>query len=288
MAPDLREAWADLLRRRPAFASTLAPYDELVRVWAEAPVEVARLDWDAERCRGQWRRGRPLLGELQAPLDREPLEAVLGPVLDLVVAVRSDLAPAVQRFADAWDAGRLEPAALLPGAGRLARFGPDLGLPDEVSGFIAVATLRPFLEGWFQGARAHPSDGVWTLGVCPCCGAPPGFGDVLEDGRRRLACHVCGSGWIASRTVCALCGGDRSADLIRLEAEAADEGYFLSACRRCGGYLKELDRRVRWNAGPALVEDWGSPHLDLVARRAGYRRAVPTLLEVATPARAES
>ena len=47
--------------------------------------------------------------------------------------------------------------------------------------------------------------------------------------------------------------------------------------------MKEIDRRQRWNARSPLVEDWGSPHLDLVARRAGYRRAVPTLLEIATP-----
>lgn len=288
MAPDLREAWADLLSRRPAFASTLAPYDELVRLWAEAPADLAPLDWNAERCRERWRRGRPLLAEAAPPLDRETLESVLGPVLDLVVAVRGDLTSAVQRFADAWDARRIEPAALLPGPASLARFDPGLGLPSEVAGFVAAVTLRPFLEAWFERARDHPSDGVWMLGTCPCCGAPPGFGDVLEDGRRRLACHVCGTGWIASRTICAFCGTDRSADLVRLEAEAADEGYFISACRRCGGYLKELDRRVRWNAGPPLVEDWGSPHLDLVARRAGYRRAVPTLLEVATPPRAKS
>src|SRR3989442_15075750 len=38
--------------------------------------------------------------------------------------------------------------------------------------------------------RDHLADGVWQLGVCPFCGAPPGFSDVVEDGRRRLACHV--------------------------------------------------------------------------------------------------
>jgi len=47
--------------------------------------------------------------------------------------------------------------------------------------------------------------------------------------------------------------------------------------------VKEVDRRQRWNARTSIVEDWGSPHLDLVARRAGYWRAVPTLLEVSMP-----
>lgn len=50
------------------------------------------------------------------------------------------------------------------------------------------------------------------------------------------------------------------------------------------GYLKELDRRVRWNAGSALIEDWSSPHLDLTAHRTGYWRPIPTLVEVTAPA----
>jgi hypothetical protein len=45
--------------------------------------------------------------------------------------------------------------------------------------------------------------------------------------------------------------------------------------------MKELDRRVRWNGGPALVEDWGSPHFDLVAHREGYWRPLTPPLELA-------
>jgi FdhE protein len=128
--------------------------------------------------------------------------------------------------------------------------------------------------------REHLPDGVWPLGVCPFCGAPPGFGDVVEDGRRRLACHVCGGSWTASRTWCPFCGNAESQDLRRLEPESGDEGYFISACTKCRAYLKELDRRVRWNGGPALVEDWGSPHLDLIAQRSGYWRPLPTIVDL--------
>jgi len=44
------------------------------------------------------------------------------------------------------------------------------------------------------------------------------------------------------------------------------------------------ERRVRWNAGSALIEDWGSPHFDLTAHRTGYWRPIPTLVEVTAPA----
>jgi hypothetical protein len=55
-------------------------------------------------------------------------------------------------------------------------------------------------------------------------------------------------------------------------ADASEEGYAIAACRQCQAYVKDIDRRVRWNGGPPLVEDWGSPHLDLIARRHGYWR----------------
>jgi formate dehydrogenase maturation protein FdhE len=75
---------------------------------------------------------------------------------------------------------------------------------------------------------------------------------------------------------------------VRFQGEDREEGYLISACRACHVYLKELDRRVRWNAGSALVEDWGSPHLDVFAHRSGYRREVPTLIELEQVARAGS
>jgi len=66
----------------------------------------------------------------------------------------------------------------------------------------------------------------------------------------------------------------------RVSSKDQEEGYSIAACRRCRGYVKELDRRVRWNGRSALVEDWGSPHFDLVARRAGYWRGIPSLIDV--------
>jgi hypothetical protein len=46
--------------------------------------------------------------------------------------------------------------------------------------------------------------------------------------------------------------------------------------------LKGVDRRQRWNAGPPLVEDWGSPHLDVYAAREGYWRSTPSLAHLVT------
>jgi FdhE protein len=141
------------------------------------------------------------------------------------------------------------------------------------------------LDAYFAHCREYANDAPWELGVCPFCGGPPSFSDVLEDGRRRLVCHLCGGAWIFARLRCGFCGADDSKELRRLQPEGHDEGYAVSACLKCGGYVKELDRRVRWNGRSALVEDWGSPHLDLVAQRAGYWRPLPSLVDLTARAR---
>jgi formate dehydrogenase maturation protein FdhE len=130
--------------------------------------------------------------------------------------------------------------------------------------------------------RALP-DGVWTRGSCPWCGGAAGYGDLLEDGRRRLSCHLCGGAWIAARLRCPFCESWNSRDLARLVAEDLEAAYFIEGCRACRGYVKGVDRRQRWNAGPPLVEDWGSPHLDLHASREGYWRATPSLAHLLPP-----
>ena len=191
----------------------------------------------------------------------------------------------VQPFVDAWNGGIVEPQDLLPDRGR---FGSDAlvrtcRLTHEAAAFLSIAALRPPVAAWFAASSALVASASWDRGACPCCGAPPGFADLLEDGRRQLACHLCDTRWIVPRLACPFCNSRSSRDIVRLMAEGQDEGYAIAACRACRGYLKEVDRRARWNAGPAIVEDWGSPHLDEVARRQQYWRPVPTLVQLASP-----
>jgi FdhE protein len=276
----LRSEWADLLVRRPDFREPLGPYGSILESWAAWPgAPVPPLGWDADACRERWRRGVPLLADAPPALTREALEDLVAPVLESLAAVGEE-PEALQRFAEAWDRGGVTPSALFPGPGRLASVALQTatGLSQEGLGFLAYASLRPIFEAYFAGCRPHVGGGTWELGVCPLCGAPPGFADIGEGGQRLLACHACGTRWPFSRLTCPYCGSRRPEEVMRLQAEDKDEGYVIAACTGCRGYLKELDRRLRFNAGSALVEDWGSPHLDLVAQRKEYWRAVPTLV----------
>ena len=281
MSVDLRPAWADVLARRRDLAPTLLPYADVLERWATTTGVRARA-WSATECHERWERGLPLAASMPPPLDVADVEEVLGAIMEQLAALDPARAPALQRLAGAWDAGAVTPVSLLP-----TRNGIGNGAAEAASGLdapavatLACAALRPALEEWLAGARPHLEGAEWGRGVCPFCGAPPGFIDVVEGGHRRLACHFCGGTWGFAKLRCPLCGVEGTEALYRLRAEGADEGYVISGCRRCRGYLKELDRRERWNGGPPLLEDWSTPHLDLIARREGYQKAIPTLLDL--------
>jgi Protein involved in formate dehydrogenase formation len=276
--------WRALLERRASLREALAPCEPVLEAWAGwSDQSPPPLPWTTEECHLPWGKGEPLLTRAQPELANADLEKVLGPALDALAAAGVE-GEALQSFAVLWDSGAITLRDLLPAPGRLgAGWLPErTHLSLESVGFLAVAALRPVLTRFFAGCRPHLEPGLWGRGACPFCGAPPAFAEIPEDGQRRLACHACGAAWIFSRTRCPLCGTLDISQLIRLVPEGLqEEGYAITACKGCGGYLKELDRRVRWNAGSALVEDWGSPHLDLVARRAGYWRPIPVLVTIA-------
>ncbi len=278
--------WQDLLTRRTAIAEPLRFWTAILEGWAawKPPATLVTLAWSAEECRDRWQAGRALLADAAPEIPAASLEDLLGPVMERLAGDGPEAAAALGRFAQAWDDGQVGPGSLLPALDRdpAARLQERFGLGSYLGAFLPVAALRPALETYFEGVRALP-DGVWTRGGCPWCGGAPSYGDLIEDGCRRLSCHVCGGAWIAARLRCPFCESWNSRDLTRLVGEDLDEGYFIEACRACRGYLKGVDRRQRWNAGPPLVEDWGSPHHDIHAAREGFWRSTPSLAHLLPP-----
>jgi hypothetical protein len=285
---DLREEWADLLDRRPAFRETLGLYTDLIEFWARwSPSTPTPAPVPASGCRRCWERGEPLLVAYPPSIMAADLEDMLDLLMERLGEIAPDTVPALHRFAEAWDRGVLGPSALFPAPGRIGAGAIEdaSGLRPDVVAFLAGGSLRPAFEACFAPSREHLRDADWRRGVCPFCGAPPGFADVLEDGQRKLACHLCGGGWSFARARCPFCGTEHSPDLARLELGDGEQGYLVWGCKSCRGYIKELDRRVRWNGRSGLIEDWGSPHFDLVAMRSGYQRPIPSLIQLARGAR---
>lgn len=282
--------WQEMLSRRRAMGDALSLWTAVLEGWRDWNDRgLTPLTWTSEECRQGWERGVPLLADAAPPVSPESLEDLLGPLMERLAVGSRASAAALGRFAAAWDEGAVGPTALFPthGKGGAAALQEELTMPGHLVGFLALAGLRPALEIWFSGVRALPPSG-WERGFCPWCGGMPSYGDLMEDGRRRLSCHLCGGAWPAARLRCPFCRGGRSSDMVRLVAEGAEEGYFIEACLACRGYLKGLDRRERWNGASPLVEDWASPHLDYYAAREGYRRVTPSLAHLLPAADGES
>lgn len=284
--PKLLAEWEEALARRGALREPLGFWTAILEGWAgwKPPALLQPLRWSVEECRARWERGVPLGAEAEPSIAPDAVEELLGPVMERLAADGPEAAGAFQRFAEAWDHREIGPGVLLPRPDRdpAVFLQERFKLATHLGAFLGPAALRPALETYFEGTRTLP-EGAWSRGVCPWCGGAPGYGDLIEDGRRRLSCHLCGGAWIAPRLKCPFCDTWDAKDLVRLVAEGIEEGYFVEACRVCRGYLKGVDRRQRWNAGSPLVEDWSSPHLDLYATREGYWRATPTLVHLLPP-----
>lgn len=274
--------WQEMLSRRRAMGDALSFWTPVLEGWRDWDDRgLAPLGWTGEECRQRWARGVPLLADAAPAVSPEWLEDLIGPLMERLAVGSPAAAEALARFAAAWDEGTVGPTALFPtrGAGGAAAVEDEPRLPGHLVSFLAHAGLRPALEVWFSRVRTLPASG-WEGGFCPWCGGMPSYGDLMEDGRRRLSCHLCGGAWSAPRLRCPFCRAGLSSDMVRLVAEGAEEGYFIEACLVCRGYLKGLDRRERWNGASPLVEDWASPHLDFYAARDGYRRATPSLAQL--------
>lgn len=283
----LSAEWEDLLARRPTFHDSLRLFGAVLDAWGRwAPSSQPVLHLTREECRERWEGGVALIVDRPPDFDRESLEPLLSPILEELAAIGEEEAEAVGRFAQAWDEGRLSPLALLPGIQKeQGRSHNDaLGISADLLTFVTYLGLRPPLEAYFSDVKAAFSPDVWDGGSCPFCAAPPSFGDIGEDGKRWLCCALCGGRWTIGRLRCPFCDNRDAKALTRLAAEGQEEGYLIEACDVCRGYLKGVDRRVRWNAASPLIEDWGTPHLDLIARDKGYWRATPSLVQLAPPA----
>jgi FdhE protein len=282
----VRASWEDLLTRRPQYRDSLRLYDVVIETWSRwTPPERPVLDWRPEQCRERWARGVSLVAEAPPAFDPVPLEPLMGPVLDELSLAGAEEAAALDRFARAWDDGRLTPVDLLAGvprrSGQLRQ--TPAGIPPDLLSLVTYLGLRPAMEAYVAPARPAFGADLWDGGACPFCAASPSFADMADDGKRWLYCALCGGRWTIGRLRCPFCDNRDAKTLTRLAAEGEEEGYLIEACELCRGYLKGVDRRLRWNVGSSLVEDWGTPHLDLIARRKGYWRATPSLIQLAPP-----
>src|SRR5712691_7490699 len=163
---DLQDAWADLLRRRPAFRDSLTIYGEILDAWARwSPPRPLALSPDAAGWRAAWERGTPLVEHAAATLRPADVEELVGGAMEILARAEPTLGAGLQRLAEAWDRGAVGPVAFLPARGRIGSGAVEQasGLAGDVVAFLAGASLRPALQAVFAPAREELDEGSWSL-----------------------------------------------------------------------------------------------------------------------------
>src|SRR5260370_32166769 len=151
--------WQEMLARRRAMGESLSLWTSVLDGWRDwKDGGVAPLTWSAEECLERWERGAALLGEAAPTIAPESLEDLLGPLMERLAAAGPEDAESLQRFAAAWDDGRIGAASLFPPSGKegAAALYNEVGMAAHIAGFLAHAGLRPPLQTFFSRLRVVP------------------------------------------------------------------------------------------------------------------------------------
>lgn len=207
---------------------------------------------------------------------------VARPLFDSVVKVCGTYSSTADDFDRLSAAVDREPA-LLESLVRGAAFGPDeellaatakrIEVPSPTLLFVGRIVAAPMV---IYAVREVDSGGA-SGGTCPKCGSPPAMATLRpSDGARVLHCSLCGNTWSAGGSACPFCGNEDPESLSRAATEE-HAARWIEGCRRCGQYLRSVDRR-RLPEGEEVfpvVEEVAGLGLDLLAEQLGYRRKPP-------------
>lgn len=227
----------------------------------------------AERISG----GFPLVAPEMMQVNEEKAASFLAAVIDALLPVVKESVEDLNLLKDFATSGVLKLHPLL-----VACLSRDRKVLDEAATPLGVATpllefaLEPLLktgmEAFAETVAPEMVEG-WQEGYCPICGSRAGMSELTgEEGKRQLCCSTCFYKWPYQRMKCPYCNNEDTASL----------SYFLvgegptrvDLCRKCSRYVKTRDTR-RGNAGiPLDAQDLATIHLDLLASKEGFVRAI--------------
>ena len=137
--------------------------------------------------------------------------------------------------------------------------------------FLAWSALSGALKPLKQQVAELLNDHQWRKGYCPVCGQLPAMGHLVrtEKGRERdLVCGCCQMKWRYRRIGCPYCDNSKQEQLkiIGLDDEP---DLRIDTCEKCKCYLKTYTGEGKEQVALA---DWSTLHLDLIAKKHGFKR----------------
>jgi formate dehydrogenase accessory protein FdhE len=136
---------------------------------------------------------------------------------------------------------------------------------------VAWLFLQPAAE-YLSTRKSGPTSGGSST-TCPRCGSKPIVGVLRPEGdgaKKSLVCMLCAYEWPFRRIYCPSCGEERDAHMAFYSAPTIPH-VRVDVCDTCHTYLKTVDLTKTGLAVP-VVDELGTPPLDLWAREQGYRK----------------
>ena len=155
----------------------------------------------------------------------------------------------------------------------LYRFTDKAGISRDLLCFLIWLSMTPSLRklSSMVEEKIHPA--WWDRPSCPLCGQLPNMVEVEGEGRR-LSCSFCFMEWGYTGPECPFCCNKETKMFGTLRIKGED-GYHLSICGNCNGYIKVIDRKhISGELGNQIIDLISLP-LDVIARQKGHKR--PTL-----------
>jgi FdhE protein len=268
-----RDLW---LTRHPYLERVARLHAQVTAAAEVSEVRQSVLEWDTYL--NDFHAGVPLLMSSSVALDLEPVESIVGALVERLAA-----SALPDRLAQEMGALHME----LHSDSKASRRAVAWLLYDETFATSCPGLLRYL--GWTALARYlcpivnafgnWREEERWLRNYCPTCGTPPSMAQLVgtEPGRQRvLVCGCCGTRWGYRRSGCPFCENtdDRRLGVLAIEG---DGDLRIDHCGSCGGYLKTY---VGNGSEDVFLADWTSIHLDIIARDRQLKRLAASLYEL--------
>lgn len=153
-----------------------------------------------------------------------------------------------------------------------------LNLRADILSFLAENSLRPIFEAYARDLGGHVDQESWWRAYCPICGSEPIMAKLVGQERKRfLICSCCAYEWRFKRIQCPFCENEERRKFKYFFAEKEQKAHRVETCQKCKKYIKTIDTEELLEEVVPLVEDVGSLHLDVLARKEGYTRGAHPL-----------
>jgi FdhE protein len=277
----LRVRAEQLKEKRPGYAALLDLYVQ-VREAQEASRASVRVD--PVKVKREWKglladEGFSLVAKEDLPVDVEATIALFRSLCRIGRTANPHMASQMEKIDQALAEGSLNLKELVKEGGSeqaIERAAASAGLDKQVLSFLVRNSTRPSIEAGSEQLRGEVDLEAWRKVHCPICGSLPALSLLKGEGARYSFCSHCSCQWRVDRLSCSICGNKEQGSLQYFCGEG--EGALrIDLCDACHHYIKTIDHRSLAGSDPFL-EDLATLHLDVLAVKKGYTRAVPNPL----------